>query len=803
MSPPSAWTRIRQARLVRVVAVYAAASWAVLQVTDLLGERLQLPPWLVPVAFALLLVGFVMITATAWVQAHPAVEARAAREEVPGAWEIDLGDVGRSVARGRLPHLTWGRSLLGGVVAFSLLFGLAGLYVVVKDRGRTFGPGEAVAGAAAPGVAILPFGVSDPSLDRWREGMVDLLSTNLDGIGGVRAIDSRTVLAGWRGRAGGADSPGAADAIEVARGTGARWAVVGNAVSNGDDLRLAATVYDAKTGARLGQHRVEGSPDSLFALVDRLSIDVLGTILPQAADDALPQVSLARAATTASLPALRAFLEGEALFRRSRWKEAIGAYERAVQEDTSFALAYFRLSTAYGWSESIGSARTQAYEEKGARLVHRLPEREALLARGSTHLIRADVEGLEVARQAAARYPDDPEAWLLLGEFVWHLGDAVLEAREESERAFRQAVRLDPTFAPGYIHLIDNAFSLYADSARAAELAATYLGLAAGAEGGVTVQSLPVMLDLAFGDSIHRAAAAAALDSLPTRAVFGSVVARSWHPRLLDFQARLLDEFATRSDAGSPENGPIFRAINAGSRGRLADVDRALEDPLVPPGFVVEQLLYERTIGLRVAEERLEAALRDAPALDQLESREDEFTWSLAFYRGAWAAEHGRAAEQRAAVERLRTASKESLVEGDSALGRLLEGMADGVVAFAEWKRGRAEAALPALLDAQRRATGHAEEGQPNVFLRWWIAELLLELDRPREAERYLESLTWYEPMARLRLARLYEELEEFEKAREEYELFAAAWADPDPELRPLRDEARAAARRLTSAIRE
>jgi tetratricopeptide (TPR) repeat protein len=794
VTTPGLWSRIRQARLVRVVAVYAAASWAVLQVTDLLGERLQLPPWLVPVAFALLLVGLVVISATAWVQSHPGVDVRAAREEVPGAWEIDIGDVGRSVARGRLPHLTWGRSLLGGVVAFSLLFGLAGLYVLAKDRGRSLGPSDAVAGAAGPGVAILPFGVSDPSLDRWREGMVDLLSTNLDGVGGVRAIDSRTVLAGLREQGGGEDAPGVAQAIEVARGTGARWAVVGTAVSNADDLRLAATVYDAGSGARLGQHQVEGSPDSLFVLVDRLSIEVLGTILPEAGGDASPSVNLARAATTGSLPALRAFLDGEALFRRSRWEEAIEAYERAVQEDSTFALAYFRLSTAYGWSESILSPRSRAYEEKGARLVSRLPEREGLLARVGTYLSRGDARGLELAREAAARYPDDPEAWHLLGEVVWHLGDQLLVPRGEVDRAFQRAVQLDPSFSPGYIHLLDNAFTVHADSARATQLAARYRSLTQKAGGPSGFSALPVILDLAFGDAEHREAAAGALDTLPTRVLVTNIVSRGWHPRLLDFQAALLGEFVTRTDANNPQLGPILRSFNAMNRGRLAEAAEIVQDPLAPVGFRLETLLYARILGMPVPAEQIDAVVEE-PRGDVL----DQFD----LWQGAWLAERGRWAEHDAALERLRSRAAERLSAGDSAGARFVGGMADGLRGFAAWKKGRAAEALPVLEDAARRATGYGPEAQPSAFLRWWIAEILLELDRPREAERYLASLAWYEPMAHLRLGRLYEELEEWEKARTSYELFATAWADPDPELRPLRDEAVAAARRLRSVIRE
>jgi hypothetical protein len=196
-----------------------------------------------PAAVLLLLIGLVIITATAWVQSHPSTAARAEAEEIPGSWEIDLGDMKHSVARGRLPHLTWARAILGGVVAFSLLFGLAGVYVVVQDRGRSFSPPEAVAGSAGPGIAVLPFSMRGGGLDVWREGMVDVLSTNLDGVTGLRAIDSRTVLARWREAVGERDTPDLSLALGAARRMGAQYGVVGKTRPPREFLLTARSVF--------------------------------------------------------------------------------------------------------------------------------------------------------------------------------------------------------------------------------------------------------------------------------------------------------------------------------------------------------------------------------------------------------------------------------------------------------------------------------------------------------------------------------------------------------------------------------
>jgi len=90
--------------------------------------------------------------------------------------------------------------LLGGIFAFALLFGLAGAYVVFVGvaEGTSAEPVTTTPTAVAgPGVAVLPFSVSGAQLDQIGDGMANLLSTNLDGAGGLRAIDNRTVLARW------------------------------------------------------------------------------------------------------------------------------------------------------------------------------------------------------------------------------------------------------------------------------------------------------------------------------------------------------------------------------------------------------------------------------------------------------------------------------------------------------------------------------------------------------------------------------------------------------------------------------
>jgi tetratricopeptide (TPR) repeat protein len=101
-------------------------------------------------------------------------------------------------------------------------------------------------------------------------------------------------------------------------------------------------------------------------------------------------------------------------------------------------------------------------------------------------------------------------------------------------------------------------------------------------------------------------------------------------------------------------------------------------------------------------------------------------------------------------------------------------------------------------------AGGFAEENL-NDAVRWWLGQLLVELDRPRDALVYFRTPVTsggWRPLREFESAKIYEELGEFEKARESYEYVLVAWRDADPELRPRIEAARQALARLPKPLR-
>ena len=188
----------------------------------------------------------------------------------------------------------------------------------------------------ASGLAVLPFRVVGPGLDLWREGLVDLLSMDLDGAAALHAIPPRTVLSRWHREVGSTEADQEA-ALRVARGAGARYALNGSIVGSTGGVRLSAELIDVVGGKTVGQAQVEGPADSVPALVDRLSISLMRSGLPDKAGGRIaPDLG---GTTTHSLTALKHLLTGEQLFRGGKAGEALEEYRQALAADTTVELA--------------------------------------------------------------------------------------------------------------------------------------------------------------------------------------------------------------------------------------------------------------------------------------------------------------------------------------------------------------------------------------------------------------------------------------------------------------------------------
>ena len=773
--------------IVQVLGLYAAASWIVLQVVDVLKQNMGLPDWVFPFALILLLIGLPIILTTLLVQKKLA----GVRETAASSTASDAEDppptesTADAVAAGKL--FNWRNAILGGVLAFSLLFGFAGLAVLLKER--VLFPEEALAENAAPAIAVLPFSIRGEGLDLWREGMVDVLSTNLDGAAGFRTIAGRTVLARWNETGAGDAGSDLETSLNVARATGASYALLGSAISSGSGMRLTADIYDAKAGTLLGNARVEGPADSVFALVDELSVAIMREM---ASGEAAGAESLALSGvSTRSVDALKAYLEGMSHFRRSDFAASAESFKAAVAEDSTFALAYLRLGDAYGWMEGAWSGQQAEAHAAARRFRDQLPYREQVLMDAELSVTEQNLDALEPLQQFVRDHPDDAAGWFMLGELYIHRGHDLPVSRDELENAFRRAVTLDPTFGPYHGHLIDVAFWKTSDSAVVRALLDDY----AAATGGSHDRGLA--FDLGYGDPAARAAAVASLDTVPLDGITDLLLALR-HPRHWVSFEKAMQAYYDRADQADvsgvrPERirsaARFYATTGARQAGQTGKALEYVADPLVV-GFRPCLTWVMSQMGLDVQDEVLDSMLSVDASAGELSDRPFWVLPCMAEY----AIELGRSEDYQAVDDALSVLREQAQAEGDSSTVASIDASRAVTEGFRLWQSGDPAAGL-SLIEANQRTVG-------GPLVRWWIARIHLDLGQVEEALPWLESF-WgssYIAMAYYELGKAYEQLGRPDDAVVAYAEFVEAWENADAELKPIVDDAQA---RMEAIARE
>jgi len=292
-------------------------------------------------------------------------------------------------------------------------------------------------------LAVLPFSVPGTGpFDYLVEGMVDLLSRNLNGVGAQVTVDPGRVMSALRS----GEKRGVQDADrgrDIARRLGAGRYILGSVHAAGGHLRIQAQLYgqDSSAVRPIAQAAAEGDSTALFDLVDELSAQLLvGSDRGQGA-----RLAQTAALTTGSLPALKVYLDAERNLRAARFDSAVAGFQLAAGLDSSFALAHYRLAAAAMWTGRMGlltPAMTRALA-----LAERLGERDRRLLSAFAELVRGAPDVAERQyREILEAYPEDLEARFQLANVLYNYNAPRGRPPAEAAEQYSRVLEVDPEF---------------------------------------------------------------------------------------------------------------------------------------------------------------------------------------------------------------------------------------------------------------------------------------------------------------------------------------------------------------------
>lgn len=665
-------------------------------------------------------------------------------------------------------------------------------------------------------IAVLPFVVrGNREYTYLAEGLVDLLSTTLDGAGEVRTVDPRALL-GYIAREHeqrGTDRThfDPAQACAVAERFGAGSFVLGSVIEAGGRLRICATLYDATARGTpaLVVVEVAGSGESgVFDLVD----EIARRLLAGQSVDPGARLSRLAALTTESLPALKAYLRGEVEFRAGRYLQALDAFQSAASEDPSFALAYYRLSSAAAAVANLELAREAS--ARAAEHQHRLAYHDRALLDAQRAWLQGAADDAERHYTAIVdTYVDDMEAWFLLGDVQFHhnprRGRSVTEARD----AFERALQYDPEHVSSLVHLARVA----ALEGRVEELDALVDRVLKLSPAGDRALSMRALRAYAIGNEIEKARVLTALGRARALAVGIAFTDIVLYARDIDGAHRLAKVLSKLTRA--TEERALCHLVLAhlelasgrhrSARNELAaaasfDAAWALELRASFATLPFVSLPHTELVAVREALESWNDAASAAPRRNQVLAAHNELHGVLREYLiGLVSVRLGDERAARAAASRLEASN------GDATRHRFAGALARTVRAGTAAAAGAAEEALRLLGEPDEELWYQQSVTSPFIsraYERYLRAGLLASMGRDDEAVGWYGTLGESSPYeiiylapAHFRQGELFEQRGDAVRAANHYARCARLWRGCDDSLASMRDAAAGKARLLSA----
>jgi non-specific serine/threonine protein kinase len=303
------------------------------------------------------------------------------------------------------------------------------------DSGKSPAAADSGPAAASPAaersVAVLYFeNLSSAKDDEYfRDGMTEDIITELTKIEDLKVFPRPAVMT-YR------DRP--VTAPEVGRELSASYVVSGSLRRAGNRLRVSAQLIQTTTGLAVWAERFDRQMEDVFEVQDEIARSIAGALRIKLS----PHEARAIATKpTDNLQAYDAYLRARSFARRVTRTDlefALQMYERAIELDPGFAVAYAGLANVcglyYEWHErdTRWVEKGLAASEKALELSPNLPE--ALSARARIFYAQKDYEkSARLAEQAVALKPDCDGAYYMLGRAYF--------ANDKWEQAAAIAVR--------------------------------------------------------------------------------------------------------------------------------------------------------------------------------------------------------------------------------------------------------------------------------------------------------------------------------------------------------------------------
>src|SRR6266446_6467949 len=337
------FTELKRRNVYKVAVAYAVVAWLLIQVATQVFPFFEIPNWTVRLVVLLIIIGFPIALVIAW--AFELTPEGLKRTEV-----ADAAPAPRSRSRAWVYVV-----LIAGALS-------AGLFFLGRFTAST--KQSVLAAVSSKSIAVLPFDnlSRDPDNAYFASGIQDEIITRLAKIADLKVI-SRTSTQQYQSKPG--------NLSEIARQLGVANILEGSVQKVADQVRVNVQLIQIASDSHLWADTYDRKLVDIFGVESEVAKAIADAL--QATLTGGEQQALAVKPTN-NPEAYDAYLRGLALEVRASSptdsEKVVGFYERSVQLDPAFALAWARLSRANSQVYFGGLDRTSARRDAAERALN-------------------------------------------------------------------------------------------------------------------------------------------------------------------------------------------------------------------------------------------------------------------------------------------------------------------------------------------------------------------------------------------------------------------------------------------------
>jgi TolB-like protein/Tfp pilus assembly protein PilF len=357
------FSELQRRNVYKVAVAYAVVGWLLVQITTQVFPIFEIPNWALRLIVLAIIIGFPIALVLAW-----AFELTP--EGIKHTEDVDLFD--KRVSKKR----TWIYvTLIGAALSFALFF-----------VGRLSAPNSSASPAVLPekSIAVLPFENQnrDPDTDYLCDGIPESIINSLSELPKLKVM-SRNSVFHYKGKE--------ADAQTVGKELKVQTLLTGRVRQRGDGLTIGVELINAQDNSQMWGQQYNRKLADVFAVQEEIAKEVSDKLRLKLTGTEKEQLAKR---PTENLKAFQYYMQGRAAAQRRTNADLLASvsyYEKALQEDGKYALAYAGLSDAYanlGYYGSIAPVEGRRKAEEAARKALELDDKlaEAHTALGQIYI---------------------------------------------------------------------------------------------------------------------------------------------------------------------------------------------------------------------------------------------------------------------------------------------------------------------------------------------------------------------------------------------------------------------------------